>query len=164
MHFIASRGSPWEFSCKNQPCRPGEGDFFYFHVVPIYFCDCRKRSRFCGNIGKKYTDVNNVNGDNVNTENSLNNDCGDQNNLSTHTTASDKNVEPIEVSTPNCSDYITGNRIIDIEILSSIVNMLAIHNVRTHKGGLAKSVSLLFKGGVELSPSLEFLSKNFYQT
>ena len=84
-----------------------------------------KRSGFCGNKGKKDTDVNNVNSDDV-IENSANNDCGDQNNLSANTsTAPDKKFEPIEVSTSNCPYYITGNRIIDMEILSSIVNMLA---------------------------------------
>ena len=45
--------------------------------------------------------------------------------LQTHQLHQTKKVEPIEVSTPNCPDHITGNRIIDMEILSSIVNMLA---------------------------------------
>ena len=38
-------------------------------------------------------------------------------------TASDKKVENIDFSTPNSHHSIIGNRIIDMEILSSIVNM-----------------------------------------
>ena len=41
------------------------------------------------------------------------------------TTASDKKVEPIEVSTANSPYSVTGNIIIDMEILSSILNLLA---------------------------------------
>ena len=85
----------------------------------------RKRRGFCGNKGKKDTDVNS----DVNIDNSVDNDCGDPNNISglsaNTSTASDKKVVPIEVSTPNSPNSITGNRIIDMEILSSIVNMLA---------------------------------------
>ena len=36
MHFIASRGSPWEFSCKKQPCRRGEGDLFFIFMLFQY--------------------------------------------------------------------------------------------------------------------------------
>ena len=59
----------------------------------------RKRRGFCGNNGKKDTDVNS----DVNIDNSVDNDCGDPNNISglsaNKSTASDKKVVPIEVST-----------------------------------------------------------------
>ena len=86
---------------------------------------------FEGNKGKKDTDVNHVNSDDANIENSVNNDCGDQNNLSPNTlTASDKKCRTHRGFHPNCPDYIAGKRIIDMEILSSIVNMLACPSLR----------------------------------
>ena len=64
--------------------------------------------------------------------------------LKTHQLHQTKKSNPLEVSTPNCPDYITGNRFTDVEILSSSVNMLAckpanikVSEIYSKKKGLA---------------------------
>ena len=57
-------------------------------------------------------------------------------------TASDKKVVPIEASTPSSPNSITGNRIIDMDILSSIVDMLA---CQSSKSVNMESIRNLFK-------------------
>ena len=89
----------------------------------------RNRRGFYGNREKKDSDVNS--GVNSGVSSAVNIVITTQHRLSIcfickHiTTASDKKVEPIEVSTPNSPYSVTGNIIIDMEILSSILNLLA---------------------------------------
>ena len=94
----------------------------------------RKRRGSYGNRKKKDRDVDSgVNSDVSSTVNIVNNDCEGDDSLLKHrlsvlsantSTASVKKVEPIDVSTPNSPYSATGNIIIDMEIFSSILNLL----------------------------------------
>ena len=95
----------------------------------------RKRQGYCGSKGNKNVDANSdVNSDvnivniDVNTaENSVNiiDPPADPNTtMSVNSSVSERKIESIETSTPSSSSRITGNRVIDMEILSSVISML----------------------------------------
>ena len=131
-----------------------------------------KRKGFCGYKGQKDIDVNSdvtsANSDvnsassDVNTAEDSDSDSDppvvDPNNTCTsnssvNKTVSERKIEPIEASTPSSSSSVTGNRIIDMEILSSFISMLLcpscklgnmkLTEVYTKKKGLASC--LLFQ-------------------